>query len=232
MFDLEKQIDEWRQQMIAGGIADNAVLDELESHLREQAERLKKGLPDDEAFRFAAGQLGDSRQLKREFAKTNRFGFLFPRDNPVGLNVLGIFFLFSGLNALLSVTRVLLFVIPNFQLYSLEGLALLAIYGCSAGEILVGMGLLRRKNFWRRSAYVFAVLQALGSAQILCVQIRNVNFTGRYFAWMGVMVPQRFQFIPEALALAVMLWSIFYLSKPEVRGLFNETGKIKTANAT
>jgi hypothetical protein len=230
MFDLEEQITRWRAKMIRTGIRNPAVLDELESHLREGIERLRKGLPDDEAFRVAASQLGDGRKLKREFAKTNRFGFLFPRDNPVGLNVLGIFFLFSGLNALLSVTRVLLFVIPNFQL--LEGLALLAIYGCSAGEILVGMGLLRRKNFWRWSAYVFAVLQVIGSAQILCVQIRNVNFTGRYFAWMGVMVPERFQFIPEALTFAVMLWAIFYLSKPEVRGLFNGTGNIKTASAT
>jgi ferritin-like metal-binding protein YciE len=45
MFDPEQTIAEWRRQMAAGGIKTPEVLNELESHLREdveQQERLDK----------------------------------------------------------------------------------------------------------------------------------------------------------------------------------------------
>jgi hypothetical protein len=38
MFNLEQEIAVWRQKMAAGGLKPMEVLDELESHLREEIE--------------------------------------------------------------------------------------------------------------------------------------------------------------------------------------------------
>jgi hypothetical protein len=70
MFDLESAIVDWRQQMLAAGIAP-APLDELESHLREVIEqRLQAGFAGQFAFDSAVQQVGRAAPLKTEFAKT------------------------------------------------------------------------------------------------------------------------------------------------------------------
>ena len=51
MFDLEKAIAEWRQQLAAGGVKAPELLDELESHLREDVEeQLHSGFNGEQAF--------------------------------------------------------------------------------------------------------------------------------------------------------------------------------------
>ena len=71
MFDLEQAIRIWRQQMADGGIKDEAVLDELENHLREDVERqLRTGMPAEQAFETAAQKIGPASALKSEFRKT------------------------------------------------------------------------------------------------------------------------------------------------------------------
>lgn len=68
MFDLEQAIAEWRRQMAAGGIKDSAVLDELESHLREDvAHQMQSGLAPQAAFEVAAGRIGLPGALQNEF---------------------------------------------------------------------------------------------------------------------------------------------------------------------
>jgi hypothetical protein len=70
MFDLDQSIAQWRQQMIAGGLKSPHVLDELESHLRddvEQQERGGLGLP--QAFETAVQRLGQAAALEFEFEK-------------------------------------------------------------------------------------------------------------------------------------------------------------------
>jgi hypothetical protein len=70
MFDLEKSIVEWRRQMSSGGIKSSELLDELESHLRDDLERqIQSGLNAQEAFETAVRQLGQPAALKNEFAK-------------------------------------------------------------------------------------------------------------------------------------------------------------------
>jgi len=69
MFDLEKSIADWRQQMIDAGISVSA-LDELENHLRETVERqIRSGAHDQEAFQQAILEIGHPKELKKEFAK-------------------------------------------------------------------------------------------------------------------------------------------------------------------
>jgi hypothetical protein len=70
MFDLEQATKKWRQQMASGGIKTPAVLDELESHLREDIERqTRAGMNTEAAFKAAAERIGQSEALKAEFAK-------------------------------------------------------------------------------------------------------------------------------------------------------------------
>lgn len=70
MFDLEKSIAEWREQMLAAGIKTPVPLEELESHLREEVERkVKSGLSAQQAFAVAARQMGKADLLNNEFKK-------------------------------------------------------------------------------------------------------------------------------------------------------------------
>ena len=63
MFNLEKVIADWRQQMVAAGIDSVELLDELEIHLREDVEHLGP----QQAFHSAVRRLGSPLALGMEF---------------------------------------------------------------------------------------------------------------------------------------------------------------------
>jgi hypothetical protein len=68
VFSLDQAIAEWRREMAAAGIKTSAVLDELESHLREDVEQhVRAGSNGPEAFEVAVRRLGQARSLKAEF---------------------------------------------------------------------------------------------------------------------------------------------------------------------
>jgi hypothetical protein len=70
MFDPEQTIAEWRRQMAAGGIKTPEVLNELESHLREDVEQQGRlGLNAQQAFEVAIQRIGQADVLKAEFGK-------------------------------------------------------------------------------------------------------------------------------------------------------------------
>jgi hypothetical protein len=70
MFNFDRAIAEWRRQMAANGIKSFAVLDELESHLREDMEQqIHLGLSAKQAFEVAVQRMGQASELKAEFAK-------------------------------------------------------------------------------------------------------------------------------------------------------------------
>jgi hypothetical protein len=73
MFDLEQSILQWRRQMHSAGIKAPAVLEELESHLREAIEnQLRSGATEQKAFETTVRQIGQSDLLNSEFAKVRR----------------------------------------------------------------------------------------------------------------------------------------------------------------
>jgi hypothetical protein len=73
MFNLEQAISEWRQQLAAGGIKTPDVLDELESHLREDVDQqVRSGLNRQQAFQDAAQRFGQASVLKAEFRKADK----------------------------------------------------------------------------------------------------------------------------------------------------------------
>jgi hypothetical protein len=77
MFLLEPAIAEWRQQMLAAGIASPVPLEELEAHLREEIERqMESGMEGQAAFRVAVERMGQSGLLKKEFKRAGTMGSL------------------------------------------------------------------------------------------------------------------------------------------------------------
>jgi hypothetical protein len=70
MFNLEQSISEWRQQMQSAGVNNREIVDELESHLREDwARRVRFGATAGQAFEAAVHGVGQPGLLKAEFAK-------------------------------------------------------------------------------------------------------------------------------------------------------------------
>ena len=70
MFNLEQSISEWRGQMLSAGVKTPDIVDELESHLREDwARRVQSGESDEQAFEGAVQGVGQASLLKHEFAK-------------------------------------------------------------------------------------------------------------------------------------------------------------------
>src|SRR3954464_359704 len=70
MFDLNQSIAAWRRQLAAGGIQAPEVLDELESHLRDDVEQqTRSGVSADRAFEIAVARVGRVDVLKMEFTK-------------------------------------------------------------------------------------------------------------------------------------------------------------------
>jgi hypothetical protein len=70
MFDLEKSIAAWRQQMLDAGIQMPVPLEELENHLREDVEeRMRSGATAQQAFETTVRQIGRGEMLQPEFAR-------------------------------------------------------------------------------------------------------------------------------------------------------------------
>ena len=91
MFDLEQAITEWRRQMLAAGIRTPALLDELESHLRDGVDaQISGGAMMPEAFESAVACLGHATLLRGEFAKVGGPGACRERVKDAFLTLAGI----------------------------------------------------------------------------------------------------------------------------------------------
>src|SRR5689334_10989039 len=70
MFNLEQAISQWRRQMRSAGVRNPDIMDELESHLREDlARRAQSGESEEQAFEGAVRAVGQANLLQHEFAK-------------------------------------------------------------------------------------------------------------------------------------------------------------------
>jgi hypothetical protein len=73
MFNLEQGIADWRRKFKAEGLKISVVLDELESHLRDEVDALlQTGINEQQAFEAAVARIGDVQTLKGEFAREQR----------------------------------------------------------------------------------------------------------------------------------------------------------------
>jgi len=89
MFEFEKSVGAWRQQMLAAGIQTPAPLEELEIHLREEIERqVKSGFNEQKAFEISVQRIGQPDIITSEFNKTERL--FMNRTAKVGVGVAGV----------------------------------------------------------------------------------------------------------------------------------------------
>ena len=139
MFDLEKSIAEWRQQMLAAGIKTPVPLEELESHLREEIERqMKSGTNAQLAFEAAVQQIGKANMLKDEFEKVDatRMACTLKQYRAIMVACLGVESLFWATCLLLKIGR--FSEIAAAQ--QMSGLAAVAVMILLAGIGLLGHG--------------------------------------------------------------------------------------------
>src|ERR1043166_7150506 len=81
MFNLEQSISEWRGQMLSAGVKNPDIVEELESHLREDwARRLESGESEEEAFESAVHGIGQASSLQHEFAQLGGKKWAWPRQ--------------------------------------------------------------------------------------------------------------------------------------------------------
>ncbi len=73
MFDLEREVNGWRDYLMATGSIRDPELEELESHLRDEIEDLKLlSLSDEEAFLIAVNRMGNRNCIAGEFSKLRK----------------------------------------------------------------------------------------------------------------------------------------------------------------
>lgn len=73
MFKLELALANWRRRMVACGFNSVDVLEEMESHLRDDIEaQVRSGVNEERAFELAIQRLGTPTELKEEFAKARQ----------------------------------------------------------------------------------------------------------------------------------------------------------------
>ena len=79
MPDIERRLADWRRALAETAGCSDDVLDELESHLRDEVERLvQTGEPEERALDLALSRLGPPQALGAEFAKLARGPEAFP----------------------------------------------------------------------------------------------------------------------------------------------------------
>jgi len=91
MFDLDRAISGCREQLDSDGIRSPEVLDELESHLRDDIEQqMRSEMSEAQAFQNAIRDVGQPSLLKSEFAKTGPWQELPTRLHHAMLTLAGI----------------------------------------------------------------------------------------------------------------------------------------------
>ena len=73
MFELNKKIENWHNELIANQSMDETDVNELIYHLKDNIEEFnKKGLSEEESYWIAKHRLGDTQALSIEFSKVNQ----------------------------------------------------------------------------------------------------------------------------------------------------------------
>jgi hypothetical protein len=175
MFDLDRQIQCWRERLAQAEVYGQSDLDELETHLREETATLAgKGLAEHEAFAVACMRMGSAQDLDPEFAKVNG-GMVFRRRLFwMGAGVLGSGFT-GYLAAAISNGATWLAAWSGLRGYAV-GIVAESIHVLAAVVLIAGLLAIARRGFaapvWLRSgrgrAALFAGLVTLNLALVAC----------------------------------------------------------------
>jgi len=128
MFDLDSAIAVWREQLARGGISSPEILDELESHLREEIDQqIQSGVGPQQAFDEAVHRFGEANALRKELKKA---GAMPPTRQQAFLRKLC--YVSAGFAVLINACYFFLHdVSAKDRLLGLAGIALTALYLCS-----------------------------------------------------------------------------------------------------
>jgi hypothetical protein len=168
MSELEKQISDWRRQMLAAGIKAPTPLDELEVHLREEISRaVEAGVDPQQAFAMAAACIGSADGLKSEFKKAVGISGMIGADAVERTNrVLGLLWLVFCLGGFYHTTTGLMSTFPHVQITPLFVLAwvmdFIYVRGVVASVLLFN-GVMRERRF----IFMLAALDGMGGVAFL-----------------------------------------------------------------
>jgi hypothetical protein len=211
MFDLEQRIQEWRQRVLAELTGRAEVIDELESHLREEVQHLvQSGQQPPEAWALALHRLGTPRQLAGEFRKLPAQVWLPGR---------------AVLIALICITGVVLWILLTKLLQEqMEPLIAVHVFTVTAGYLaMFAVGtlaawslLIRALRGWtehRATAFrAYALRMTLGGVVLTLLGVATGawwarDHLGRFWGWDG----------KEIGGLAVLAWHGLMLVGLQVR---------------
>ena len=97
MFDLESAISQWRQEMREAGLVHD-VLDELETHLRDEMDnQIRCGVDVQHAFKAAAQQIGAAAAVRSEFKKVGSMKGSNMNHNRVYTATLAVFAVYNAI---------------------------------------------------------------------------------------------------------------------------------------
>jgi len=140
MFDIDQAVLKWRRQMVEAGITAPSILDELESHLREDVgTHVRSGQNLQEAFEGAVERLGQASLLRLEFEESERTKQVPRHDQLLRIRVLALAVIaLYGLGALEAVVG----------LFS-TGMSLPSFKAAATSLVFVagGIGLLKLKRW-------------------------------------------------------------------------------------
>ena len=72
MFDLEKEVKNWKKSLHKNQSFEEGYIEELESHLRDFIEeKTREGITEEEAFKIAVNKIGKVNEIGNEFYKTD-----------------------------------------------------------------------------------------------------------------------------------------------------------------
>jgi hypothetical protein len=101
MFDLEKKINDWKNNLLGTGSMLESDVQELESHLRDQiTDLLQSGLSEKEAFWVAQNRMGNTDGIRTEFKKVNGNGLWRERLLWIGTGIIGLYIFMYGTSLL------------------------------------------------------------------------------------------------------------------------------------
>jgi hypothetical protein len=143
MFNLDEAITEWRRQMAADGNKNATILDELESHLREDiCARLEAGDSETRAFVKAFASIGNPSVVRKEFNKISRtpglpvkIGTSLWIVQVVLMAILWATLIFTGKATLLLATYLFILTTGYGAIFLIGGLALYYFYSQWLGKL-------------------------------------------------------------------------------------------------
>lgn len=208
MPELEQLIAQWRRGLAETAGCSKEVLDELESHLRDEISQLvRAGHSEEQALTLAAARLGSSHTLAAEFAKVARPAAWLPvRVLRIGFLAVVLatlfpgYFLANGQNGrlgLLLSTHVSAIVLGYSASFFAGFMAICYVARRPFGELNAG----QVQSLARAVFTLTAVATGLTLAGILLGCVWAKDHLGRYWGWDA----------KETWAAGVLIWDVAML---------------------